>query len=218
MNCLYILYFMSLILFAPVETVATDSQQQSVEAINISWSDDRAVKILIDDFELHFAEKDDALLSMPVEQDISFEVRVAGMDHAYTETVRIISGIDKIVIELNKKESESDDDQYSSQGEYELKISQQKMPVMIGGMQSLYDNVTYPRSAVRRNLEGISRIGFIVNTEGKVEDIRVEVSSGHSNLDHAAILAVEKLQFEPGTSNGNLARFKMVQPIVFRLR
>lgn len=211
---------MLLLLLAPAEAEAADSQKKGVEAINVVWSDDRAVILSIDGYELHFEKRDSALLNMPVEQDIIFEVRVTGMDHVFKEMIRITSGTERIVLRLNKSEDEGDgdDELYRAAENYELKISQQIMPVMIGGVQSLYENLTYPRSAIRRNLEGITRIGFIVNAEGRVENARVEVSSGHNTLDRAAIQAVERLRFEPGTADGYEVNVKMTQPVVFRLQ
>jgi protein TonB len=45
----------------------------------------------------------------------------------------------------------------------------------------------YPSRALRDELEGTTRLGFIVSAEGQVEDVQVIVSSGHDILDVASI-------------------------------
>jgi protein TonB len=55
----------------------------------------------------------------------------------------------------------------------------------------------YPDSARRRGVEGTVIIKAYVTEQGRVEQVQVERSAGHSDLDQAAVEAVERWRFEP---------------------
>ena len=50
----------------------------------------------------------------------------------------------------------------------------------------------YPEIARRQGLEGIPKIAFSINEDGRVKDVKLLNSCGHDILDHAAVEAVEK--------------------------
>lgn len=55
----------------------------------------------------------------------------------------------------------------------------------------------YPIKARQENRQGQVDLVYRVTREGKVEDVRVEKSSGHKDLDQEAITAVSKFKFVP---------------------
>ena len=55
----------------------------------------------------------------------------------------------------------------------------------------------YPDSARRRGVEGTVFIKAYVTEQGRVEQVQVERSAGHTDLDQAAVEAVERWRFEP---------------------
>ena len=54
--------------------------------------------------------------------------------------------------------------------------------------------IAYPRSAVAREQRGRVEVAFSVDHDGHVHDLRLIHSSGHSELDDAALSMVEKAQ------------------------
>jgi len=48
-----------------------------------------------------------------------------------------------------------------------------EMPEMIGGMESLYGEIKYPRAAVQAGIEGRVFIQFVVDKNGNVRDEKV---------------------------------------------
>lgn len=87
-------------------------------------------------------------------------------------------------------------------------------PKLIGGIQSL--KVDYPISARKQGVEGTVIVKFIVNKKGEVENPEIVRGLGHG-CDAAAIRAVGKLKFEPGTKDGEPIRVNFSIPINFAL-
>ncbi|MCR6629196.1 MAG: energy transducer TonB [Magnetospirillum sp.] len=60
----------------------------------------------------------------------------------------------------------------------------------------------YPPEAKRRRETGTVMLGLLIDTEGSVIDRRIEQSSGSDTLDQAALNALAKCKFTPGTVDG----------------
>lgn len=74
----------------------------------------------------------------------------------------------------------------------------------------------YPYAARANGAEGEVMVEFVVDEHGRVSGARV-VRSTDPIFDEAALRAVAKWRFEPGTVAGRPVRFRMAIPIVFRL-
>jgi TonB family protein len=61
---------------------------------------------------------------------------------------------------------------------------------------------TYPKDALRHERTGTVDLRFLVAADGKVKEAKVTSSSGHADLDEAALSALEKCLFKPGTVDG----------------
>ena len=75
----------------------------------------------------------------------------------------------------------------------------------------------YPQTARRNEWQGKVIVRAIVNPAGRVESVSVFRSSGHSVLDRAALDAVRRWRFRPGTVNGEPSRSTVEVPVNFRL-
>jgi TonB family protein len=58
----------------------------------------------------------------------------------------------------------------------------------------------------------------LIDQHGRVDDLTVLESSGHTVLDHAASSAVRKWLFEPGTEGGIKKRMWVKIPVRFDLK
>jgi len=76
----------------------------------------------------------------------------------------------------------------------------------------------YPRQARRRGLEGLILLEALVDISGRVADLKLSSSCGHSILDRAALKAVRSWCFTPGTIGGNLQEMWVKVPVRFQLR
>jgi protein TonB len=87
--------------------------------------------------------------------------------------------------------------------------------------QPLYRQNTpppYPRKARRLGYEGIVMLKVLINENGRVDDLTVFKSSGHTILDRAALSAVSKWLFEPGTEGGKKKKMWVKIPVHFDLK
>ena len=90
------------------------------------------------------------------------------------------------------------------------------MPVLIGGMGNLQKQVKYPETARQAGIEGRVIVQFIVSETGSVINPKVIRGIG-GGCDEAAIEAVKKVTFEPGSQRGVPVPVQFSLPIVFRL-
>ena len=91
------------------------------------------------------------------------------------------------------------------------------MPELIGGLAALQQAVVYPRIQRAAGIEGRSILQFVVGEDGAPRDLEVARSSGDEALDAAALAAVERMRFRPGTVEGRPVPVRFAVPITFRL-
>lgn len=60
----------------------------------------------------------------------------------------------------------------------------------------------YPKASLMNEETGTVVLGFLVSTDGKVSESKVEKSSGFKGLDKAALNALSLCKFKPGTKDG----------------
>jgi protein TonB len=60
----------------------------------------------------------------------------------------------------------------------------------------------YPKSSLRNEETGTSTILFGIGADGTVKSAAIQKSSGFRDLDRAAVSALSKCKFKPGTENG----------------
>lgn len=76
----------------------------------------------------------------------------------------------------------------------------------------------YPESARRTGIEGTALLKFLVQADGGVASVTIERSSGHVDLDHAAVQAVRRWRFEPARKGHRVVAVWVVLPVEFRLK
>ncbi len=98
----------------------------------------------------------------------------------------------------------------------------EQMPVYSDGdiTMAIARLVTYPEMEKENGIQGTVYVQFVVNREGKVEDVKVirGVKNG-AGLEREAIKAVRSLKpFSPGKQNGKPVKVQMTVPIKFSLK
>jgi protein TonB len=76
----------------------------------------------------------------------------------------------------------------------------------------------YPGLARKRGQEGTVILQVFVNSEGRVDDLKIETPSGFAMLDRAAIKAVRKWRFEPGRRGKVKISMRVRVPVTFKLK
>jgi len=86
-----------------------------------------------------------------------------------------------------------------------------------GWQKFLEQNLTYPRKAERKKIEGTVILKFIVCTDGTVCDI--QAISGPEELRKSAIEAMKKTpNWKPAIQNNRPVKSYKTQPIIYRLQ
>lgn len=77
---------------------------------------------------------------------------------------------------------------------------------------------TYPGLARKRGQEGTVILQVLVNKEGRVDDLKIDVSSNFNLLDRTAVKAVLKWSFEPGRRGDVKIPMWVKVPVTFKLK
>ena len=77
----------------------------------------------------------------------------------------------------------------------------------------------YPATSVRRNEQGITHVRLHITASGRVDEVKVERSSGSKRLDNAAIEAFRKWRFAPLAGSPPEGKWLMTEQrfVLFRL-
>ena len=89
-------------------------------------------------------------------------------------------------------------------------------PTIIGGLESVRQNLVYPDLAIRAGVEGTVIVLAFVNKDGQVTSTQVLKGIG-GGCDEAAMDAVKKVRFKPGKQRGKAVNVKVSVPVRFRL-
>ncbi|MRW89262.1 TonB family protein [Duganella sp. FT80W] len=92
----------------------------------------------------------------------------------------------------------------SSGGETTAKGKTQAAPVVIPAVVDAQacSKPDYPKNALRNGDTGTVMLAFLIGSDGKVADSRIEKSSGFRELDRAAQAGLTLCKFKPGTVDG----------------
>jgi len=76
----------------------------------------------------------------------------------------------------------------------------------------------YPGLARKRGQAGTVILQVLINKEGRVDDLEIDVSSNFSLLDRAAVTAVREWSFEPGMQGEEKVSMWVRVPVTFKLK
>lgn len=98
----------------------------------------------------------------------------------------------------------------------------EQMPEFPGGMKELLkflqDNLKYPESAMKKNVQGRVIVQFVVEKDGTPTEFNV-VRSVDPDLDAEALRVLKTMpKWKPGMQRGEVVRVKYTVPVTFRLQ
>jgi protein TonB len=76
----------------------------------------------------------------------------------------------------------------------------------------------YPESARRQGVQGTTLLKVHVSDQGRVDDVMIEHSAGHQDLDLAAMDAVKQWRFEPAKQGNRPVAVWVMLPVRFTLK
>lgn len=104
----------------------------------------------------------------------------------------------------------------------EVFIVAEQMPEFPGGMKELFkflqDNLKYPESAKKNNVQGRVIVQFVVEKDGTPTEFNV-VRAVDPDLDAEALRVLKTMpKWKPGMQRGEVVRVKYTVPVTFRLQ
>ncbi|MCC6549507.1 MAG: energy transducer TonB [Ignavibacteriaceae bacterium] len=115
------------------------------------------------------------------------------------------------------KENKTVKDEPQKESKSDILTEADKMPEIVGGMESLLKAVVYPESAKRAGIQGKVFVSVVIGENGKIHSTEL-MKGAHPDLDAAALNAVNKISFIPGEHQGKKVKVKLVIPVQFRLQ
>jgi len=100
--------------------------------------------------------------------------------------------------------------------EEEIFVVVEKMPELIGGIESIMDKIEYPELARRTGIEGRIVVQFVIDEKGNVVNPQIVRGIG-GGCDEEAIEAVKQAKFTPGMQRGKPVKVQFSIPITFNL-
>ena len=96
------------------------------------------------------------------------------------------------------------------------------MPEFPGGEQAMMDfvgkNVQYPKEAMEKEISGRVLVGFIVEKDGSVNEVKIVRGIG-GGCDEEAVRVVKVMpKWKPGKEKGKPVRVSYMMPIFFKLQ
>lgn len=148
------------------------------------------------------------------------------------ETINIVDDEFEIDDELEMEDMDTDiddevavdmiEDEEEEEASDEVFVVVENMPEFPGGLLALRkyiaQNVEYPQIAIESGLSGRVFVGFVIDKQGKVTNVRV-IRGVDDVLDKEAIRVVKTLpNFKPGSQRGKPVRVSYTVPVTFRLQ
>lgn len=94
-----------------------------------------------------------------------------------------------------------------------------QMPEMHMLTEFLYENLIYPVGPRDMGIQGVVKIGFVVDVNGRVTNNRIIKTSGNPELDQEAmrVIRLTSGKWKPGKINGKFVKTQMTLPITFQI-
>lgn len=90
------------------------------------------------------------------------------------------------------------------------------MPEPIGGMNTIYKKLVYPKEAIENKIEGTVKVQVFIERNGEVSSAVVVEGIGYG-CDENARISVYYTRFKPGLQKGVRMKVQMIIPIEFKL-
>ena len=96
------------------------------------------------------------------------------------------------------------------------------MPEFPGGEQAMMDfvgkNVQYPKEAMEKEISGRVLVGFIVEKDGSVNEVKIVRGIG-GGCDEEAVRVVKAMpKWKPGKQDGKTVRVSYTMPFFFKMQ
>lgn len=98
-----------------------------------------------------------------------------------------------------------------------VKVVTETSPAIIGGLEALYQQLSYPSNSSQQTSNITLEANILVNSNGKIEQISFDQDQ-YSKYKKAAREAIRAVKFVPGKRNGEAVDMYITIPIQFNAR
>lgn len=149
----------------------------------------------------------------------AFALLVAGNISCSQDASQTEDAKEEVVAPVSPEAKEAPAD---STAKDEVFMVAEQMPEYPGGMKELFkflqDNVKYPESAMKKNVQGRVIVQFVVEKDGTPTEFNV-VRSVDPDLDAEALRVMKTMsKWKPGMQRGEVVRVKYTVPVSFKLQ
>ena len=110
------------------------------------------------------------------------------------------------------------DEDEAEDGEYQ---DVEEMPEFPGGeeklMEFVQENIKYPQEAIDAGTQGRVFVGFVVEKDGSIGDVKVHRGIGHGCNEEALRVVQMMPKWKPGKNKGEPVEVSFLLPIDFKL-
>lgn len=141
-------------------------------------------------------------------------------EYRYEDYLKLLEEWKKRQEELKKENSDLippttvDETNYEDDPAYFINV--EILPEPIGGWNTIYNKISYPKEAREKKIEGVVKILAFIERNGEVSSASVLQGIGYG-CDENARLAVYYTRFKPGILKGKPVKVQMEIPIEFSL-
>lgn len=178
----------------------------------------RTVEVMDEEMEITKQEQPKPQIQAPKPQVTQIQVVE---DDAEVEDIDINAEVDQdeVIEEYTYEAPEIEEEEIV---EEEVFLSVEENPEFPGGLGKLLEfvqkNLKYPMMARESDIQGRVFVGFVVEKDGSITNVRVLRGIG-GGCDEEAVRVVQSLpKFKPGKQRGNPVRVAYTLPIVFKLQ
>lgn len=178
----------------------------------------RTVEVMDEEMEITKQEQPKPRIQAPKPQVTQIQVVE---DDAEVEDIDINAEVDQdeVIEEYTYEAPEIEEEEIV---EEEVFLSVEENPEFPGGPGKLLEfvqkNLKYPMMARESDIQGRVFVGFVVEKDGSITNVRVLRGIG-GGCDEEAVRVVQSLpKFKPGKQRGNPVRVAYTLPIVFKLQ
>ena len=178
----------------------------------------RTVEVMDEEMEITKQEQPKPQIQAPKPQVTQIQVVE---DDAEVEDIDINAEVDQdeVIEEYTYEAPEIEEEEIV---EEEVFLSVEENPEFPGGPGKLLEfvqkNLKYPMMARESDIQGRVFVGFVVEKDGSITNVRVLRGIG-GGCDEEAVRVVQSLpKFKPGKQRGNPVRVMYTLPIVFKLQ
>ncbi len=86
-----------------------------------------------------------------------------------------------------------------------------------GWSEYLQNNLKYPKKAIKKNIQGVVRVQFLVDREGNISEVMALNDPGGGLAEESVRIITNGPKWKPAEQNGKKVIYRHIQALTFKL-